>query len=130
MRDILFSLLEIALTVIITVVARYAIPLIKSILSESKNELWRTIAETAVRAAEQIIRERGAGERKFELAKQIIKEFGLKLTDEQIKILIEAAVQAMNAESVGVGVTFVAENGETEDPAGESSEPEDPPYDE
>ena len=130
MRDILFSLLEIALTVIITVVARYAIPLIKSILSESKNELWRTIAETAARAAEQIIRERGAGERKFELAKQIIKEFGLKLTDEQIKILIEAAVQAMNAESVGVGVTFVAGDGETEDPAGESSEPEDPPYDE
>ena len=130
MRDILFLLLEVALTVIITVVARYAVPLIRSILSESKNELWRTIAETAVRAAEQIIREQGAGERKFELAKQIIKEFGLKLTDEQIKILIEAAVQAMNAETVGVGVTFVGTDGETEEPAAAPPDPEDSGYDE
>lgn len=129
MRDILFSLLEVALTVIITVVARYAVPLIRSILSESKNELWRTIAETAVRAAEQIIRERGAGERKFELAKQIIKEFGLKLTDEQIKILIEAAVQTMNAEAPGIGVSILAADGETSDPAGEEQAPE-VPYDE
>lgn len=130
MKDWLFTLLEIVVTVAVAIATRFLIPLLRSVIAESKNELWKTIAATAVRAAEQIIRERGAGERKFELAKQIIKEFGLQLTDEQIKILIEAAVQAMNAETVGVGVTFVAQDGETEDPAGETSEPEDPGYDE
>ena len=126
MKDWAFTLLEIVVTVALTVATRFLVPLLKSAIEESKNELWKAIANTAVRAAEQIIRERGAGERKFEMAKQIIKDFGIKLTDEQIRILIEAAVQVMNNDGPIAAVMVPAQIVEN---AGEDPE-EEPAYDE
>lgn len=130
MKDWLFTLLEIVVTVAVAIATRFLIPLLRSVIAESKNELWKTIAATAVRAAEQIIRERGAGERKFELAKQIIKDFGIKLTDEQIRILIEAAVQVMNNDGPIAAVMVPAQVLKEEDTGPETAEKEEPAYDE
>lgn len=130
MKDWLFTLLEIVVTVAVAIATRFLIPLLRSVIAESKNELWKTIAATAVRAAEQIIRERGAGERKFELAKQIIKDFGIKLTDEQIRILIEAAVQIMNNDGPIAAVMVPAQVLKEEDTGPETAEKEEPAYDE
>lgn len=130
MKDWLFTLLEIVVTVAVAIATRFLIPLLRSVIAESKNELWKTIAATAVRAAEQIIRERGAGERKFELAKQIIKDFGIKLTDEQIRILIEAAVQVMNNDGPIAAVMVPAQVLKEADPGPETVEKEEPAYDE
>lgn len=130
MKDWLFTLLEIVVTVAVAIATRFLIPLLRSVIAESKNELWKTIAATAVRAAEQIIRERGAGERKYELAKQIIKDFGIKLTDEQIRILIEAAVQVMNNDGPIAAVMVPAQVLKEEDTGPETTEKEEPAYDE
>lgn len=130
MKDWLFTLLEIVVTVAVAIATRFLIPLLRSVIAESKNELWKTIAATAVRAAEQIIRERGAGERKYELAKQIIKDFGIKLTDEQIRILIEAAVQVMNNDGPIAAVMVPAKTLKEEDTGPETAEKEEPAYDE
>lgn len=130
MKDWAFTLLEIVVTVAVTVATRFLVPLLKSAIEESKNELWKAIANTAVRAAEQIIRERGAGERKFEMAKQIIKDFGIKLTDEQIRILIEAAVQVMNDDGPIAAVMVPAQVLKEEDTGPETIEKEEPAYDE
>lgn len=130
MKDWAFTILEIVFTVAITVATRFLIPLLRSTIEESKNELWKAIANTAVRAAEQIIRERGAGERKFELAKQIIRDFGIKLTDEQIRILIEAAVQVMNNDGPIAAVMVPAQVMKEEDTGPETVEKEEPAYDE
>ena len=130
MKDWLFTLLEIVVTVAVAIATRFLIPLLRSVIAESKNELWKAIAATAVRAAEQIIRERGAGERKFELAKQIIKDFGLNLTDEQIRILIEAAVQVMNNDGPIAAVMVPAQVLKEEDTGPETAEKEEPAYDE
>lgn len=130
MKDWIFTLLEIVVTVAVAIATRFLIPLLRSTIAESKNELWKTIAATAVRAAEQIIRERGAGERKFELAKQIITDFGIKLTDEQIRILIEAAVQVMNNDGPIAAVMVPAQVLKEEDTGPETIEKEEPAYDE
>lgn len=130
MKDWLFTLLEIVVTVAVAIATRFLIPLLRSVIAESKNELFQTIAATAVRAAEQIIRERGAGERKYELAKQIIKDFGIKLTDDQIRILIEAAVQVMNNDGPIAAVMVPAQVLKEEDTGPETVEKEEPAYDE
>ena len=56
--------------------------------------------DKAVRYAEQIYRGKGRGAEKheevFKIITEIVKSCNLKLTDEQIKLLIEASVFAMN----------------------------------
>ena len=98
MNEILFNLFTAVAIAAVTAVVRYLIPYIITALKESKHELAANIALTAVRAVEQMIMAPGSGERKYALAFDLIKQSGLKLTDEQIQVLIEAAVQAMNAE--------------------------------
>ena len=100
MDDVLFKILEIVITAVITIVARYLIPILMTELKNSKHEWVYSIVMVAVRAAEQIIQEKGAGEKKYELALRLIHEAGIKMTDEQLNSLIESAVQIMNSEMV------------------------------
>ena len=100
MNDTLFKILEIVVTAVITIVARYLIPILMTELKNCKHEWVYSIVMIAVRAAEQIIQEKGAGEKKYELALRLIHDAGVKMTDEQLNSLIESAVQIMNAEMV------------------------------
>lgn len=82
------------------------IPYLKTRL-ESEQYSWAAeIIEHAVRAFEQTVSGSGLGEEKFQLvisyAKRELEKRGIKLTEEQITMLIEAAVQTMNCESLNV----------------------------
>jgi LL-H family phage holin len=99
------------------------IPYLKTRL-ESEQYSWAAeIIEHAVRAFEQTVSGSGLGEEKFQLvisyAKRELEKRGIKLTEEQITMLIEAAVQTMNCESLNVldcttestpGVIFASDN--------------------
>lgn len=100
MNDTIFHILEIVVTAIITIIARYLVPLIMTELKNCKHEWVYSVVMIAVRAAEQIIQEHGAGEKKYELAMRLIRDAGIKMTDEQLNSLIESAVQIMNSEMV------------------------------
>ena len=128
MNDILFGLLQAILVALVTVIARYLIPGIIQSLKHGKYSLAAEIIESAVRAAEQMIRETGKGDEKYTLvlkiAHEILPRYGIKITDEQISVLIESAVQIINSEAacntVEVPVILAGE----EDPEDETREDE------
>ena len=103
MNDIIFGLLQAVLVALVTAIARYLIPGLIQSLKHGKYTLAAEIVESAVRAAEQIIRESGKGEEKYtmvlKIAHEILPRYGIRITDEQISVLIESAVQVINAES-------------------------------
>lgn len=98
MNDILFMVLEVVVSAAVMAISRYVVPLVISELRNSKHEYAAELVMMAVRAAEQMISAPGSGGRKYEMVFDIVKTSGVKMTDEQIQLLIEAAVQAMNAE--------------------------------
>ena len=102
MNDILFMILQVVVSAAVAAISRYVIPLVISELRQSKHEYAAEIVMMAVRAAEQMIAAPGSGERKYAMAFDIIKASGIKMTDEQIQLLIESAVQTMNAEKGAV----------------------------
>lgn len=103
MNDIIFGLLQAILVAMVTAIARYLIPGLIQSLKHGKYALAAEIVESAVRAAEQMIRESGKGEEKYtmvlKIAHEILPRYGISITDEQISVLIESAVQVINAES-------------------------------
>ena len=103
MNDIVFGLLQAVLVAMVTAIARYLIPGIIQSLRHGKYTLAAEIVESAVRAAEQMIRDSGKGEEKYtmvlKIAHEILPRYGIDITDEQISVLIESAVQIINAES-------------------------------
>lgn len=110
LNDLVFNVLMAVIVAVCGVICRELLPLIK----EKKNEAIKKIEQTkwawavgiiaeVVRAVEQtVIHEHG--EEKKAIAKQLIykamKEAGIYLKDEQVDMLIEAAVHAMNGEKV------------------------------
>ena len=81
MEELIFELI---LTAILTIVAKYVIPWLKE-------KRLLSAAIIAVEAAEQMFLESKSGPQKFEQAKAwLLNKF--KLTDEEAKKLIEAAV--------------------------------------
>ena len=97
-ENIIYTILKSVVPLIALITARYLIPLIVVRLKDSKHQHAAAIAAMAVRAAEQLLREAGAGDRKYTMAVEMMKSWGIKLTDDQLQDLIESAVQVMNAE--------------------------------
>ena len=83
---------------------KHVIPFIETKLKESQYSWAAEIIANAVRAYEQTVSGHGMGEDKFQLVMEFVNrelsKLGIKLTEEQITILIESAVQAMNAEKL------------------------------
>lgn len=102
MNDIIFEAIRAALVITIMIVARYAVPYIKSKINGSELEWIYAWAVKAVKAAEQT----QTGEHMGKYKKSIVKEFiqnvarekNFSITDDQIENLIEAAVYAMKQE--------------------------------
>lgn len=107
MKEIFFNLLYCLLYGVIVWAARefvrVVVPYFNAKLSETKYQWAAQIIENAVRAYEQMIDGQGQGEEKYKLVlNQVIQEFnklGIELTNEQIAVLIEAAVHTMNTEA-------------------------------
>lgn len=93
----------------------HVVPFIETKLKESQYSWAAEIIANAVRAYEQTVSGQGMGEDKFQLVMEFVNrelsKLGIKLTEEQITILIESAVQAMNAEQIVIGDAIEAESG-------------------
>jgi LL-H family phage holin len=97
MTDTVFYIINLILVIIISFIARYAIPWIKEQIGNDKLAVIEKWTNYAVLAAEQTLQ---SGTEKKDYVTQFLKGLllakNLALTDEQINILIESAVKAMN----------------------------------
>ena len=102
--DLITALMCGVVTWAIHAVIKHVVPFIETKLKESQYSWAAEIIANAVRAYEQTVSGHGMGEDKFQLVMEFVNrelsKLGIKLTEEQITILIEAAVQAMNAEKL------------------------------
>lgn len=102
--DLITALMCGVVTWAIHAVIKHVVPFIETKLKESQYSWAAEIIANAVRAYEQTVSGHGMGEDKFQLVMEFVNrelsKLGIKLTEEQITILIESAVQAMNAEKL------------------------------
>lgn len=102
MNDILFNILQVVIISALVAVLRYAIPYFTQLLRSHNYNFAADIVEKIVRCAEQTYIGVGRGDEKFKyvigMAKRQFDRYGIPITDEQLIQLLEAAVQAMNAE--------------------------------
>lgn len=104
MNEILTNLICAVICGFIAWLVKTTIPYIKAKLQSTQYAWAAEIIEYTVRAYEQMTEGSGRGDEKFRLVmEQVQKElskYGITLTNTQIATLIEAAVQAMNAEQL------------------------------
>lgn len=102
--DLITALMCGVVTWAIHAVIKHVVPFIETKLKESQYSWAAEIIANAVRAYEQTITGSKRGEEKFEFVMDFVnrelRKLGIKLSEQQITILIEAAVQAMNAEKL------------------------------
>lgn len=103
MNGAIFEILKAVVVLIIILAARYVIPYIKLKVENTKYAWIIETAEMAVRAAEQTVLGDKTGPEKKAIVTKFIKEQlaqkNISITDEQLDMLIEAAVYAMNKEN-------------------------------
>ena len=85
-----------------TLVARYLVPYLKQILENSKHDWVLNFVDVAVQAAEQtILGDKSVTEKKAIVTgklKKLLIQKNIDITDEQLDMLIEAAVFNMKKE--------------------------------
>lgn len=123
MDTLIFNVLVAVVVALIGVITKSLLPFLRAKKDEAMARLRRTrwawaadIVDAAVRAVEQTLSEELHGDdKKYAAASQIRKilgQNGLSLTEDQIDTLIEAAVQAMNAETIEIETEEKAEEEE------------------
>lgn len=102
--DLITALMCGVVTWAIHAAIKHVVPFVETKLKESQYSWAAEIIANAVRAYEQTVSGHGMGEDKFQLVMEFVNrelsKLGIKLSEEQITILIESAVQAMNAEKL------------------------------
>lgn len=102
--DLIVALTCGVITWAIQTVIKHVIPFIESKLKESQYSWAADIITNAVRAYEQTVSGSGMGEDKFQLVMSYVNrelnKLHIYLSEEQITVLIESAVQAMNAAQI------------------------------
>lgn len=100
MDELTFLILKIVLSVVAALITAYLIPYIKSQTKTKQQEELLAMVDVAVKAAEQSIK--NGQTKKLEATEFVTKwlnERGIKITEDQLDKLIEAAVYTMNNES-------------------------------
>lgn len=104
--DLVVALMCGIITFGIRTIINKIIPFIETKLSETQYAWAAEIISNAVRAYEQTASGSGRGDEKFELVEDFVtrelNKLHIYLSEEQIAVLIESAVQAMNAEQIVV----------------------------
>ncbi len=97
MDNLTFEIIKVIVMAVVAAAAAYVIPFIRAAVGTEKMELMLTWAQEAVRYAEQMLDEGTDKKAKaMEILKKVRDERKLPFTDEQLDILIESAVNAMN----------------------------------
>lgn len=98
MRDIILEVLKLTIMIATFLITRYAIPFIRA---KTENSVMQTLIDwtmQAVLAAEQT-HDAGSGPEKKQIVTEFIKRMliqkNISLSDEEIEMLIEAAVRQM-----------------------------------
>lgn len=99
MNDVLFTVIQCVVLVLSVIMSRYLIPLAKTKLMQNQHEEICNIVIEGVRGVEQVIGG-GKGKEKKEKVIEYVLSYvhnrGINITSEQIDLLIESAVFAMN----------------------------------
>lgn len=98
MNEVLFEALKLIVMVTMLVITRYLIPLVKEKISTNKLEIVEKWTRYAVLKAQQVLWAKDGAKRKAyvtQFLKDILIAKNISLTDEQLDILIEAAVKQM-----------------------------------
>lgn len=101
MNDILFEVLRLLVILAVFIVTCYLVPLIKSKIGQDKLDAVTKWVNTAVLMAQQVYYAKTGAERKaivVDLLKDILIAKNISISDEQLDMLIEAAVKAMKME--------------------------------
>ena len=100
MSDITFTVLKIVISVCVTLITAYAIPYLKKQMETEQGAALLDFIDVAVRAAEQTLE---GGKIKKEWVVTFVTNWlnqnGVKISEDQLDKLIEAAVYSMNAEN-------------------------------
>lgn len=115
MNEILFEALKLVVMVAALIVTRYLIPWIKTRIDTQKMQMISEWAKNAVLSAQQVLWAKPGVDRKAEVTKFLKKLLiakNISISDEQLDILIEAAVKQMKiSENAGVTITATDETG-------------------
>jgi LL-H family phage holin len=99
-NKLLVDLVDVILLVITSAIGRYLVPLVKTKLGQEKLQFLSQYAVKFVKLAEVMIDGEKKGDEKREYVSELIVEeankLHLKLTDDQIRMLIEDAVFSLN----------------------------------
>ncbi len=99
MRDIILEALKLTIMIATMLITRYAIPWLKARTQNETMQILIDWAAQAVLAAEQTHQAGSGAERKAIVTKfirQILEQKNIALSDEEIDVMIEAAVKQMN----------------------------------
>lgn len=99
MRDIILEALKLTIMIATMLITRYAIPWLKARTQNETMQILIDWAAQAVLAAEQTHQAGSGAERKAivtRFIKQILMQKNITLSDEEIDVMIEAAVKQMN----------------------------------
>lgn len=117
MGEIVFEIIKVVVMVTALVIARYLVPWIKDKIGADKLAEVEKWVKYAVLKAQQVLwEETGADKKAYvtEFLKELLIAKNIALSDEQLDVLIEAAVKQMKiAENAGVVIEAVDEVPET-----------------
>ena len=117
MNDIIFEALKLLIMVCVAVIARYVIPWLKSRIEQDKMAAIEKMVTQAVLYAQQVLTSKSGAEKKAivtDLLKEMLTAKNISITDEQLNILIEAAVKQMKMEE-NAGIVIEAVDEQTRD---------------
>lgn len=101
MNEILFEIIKVVVMVAVLVLTRYLIPWLKAKIGADKLTVAEKWVKYAVLKAQQVLWEKNGQDKKAyvtEFLKEILIAKNIALSDEQLDVLIEAAVKQMKIE--------------------------------
>ena len=96
MDENLFKIVQYVLLIVVLLIARYLVPAIKTFVSNEKYANLIDYAEKCINAAEKLVKKAYV----TDLLQAWIKKSGIKMTDEQISILIEGVFAELDGITV------------------------------
>ena len=113
MNDIVFEIVKVVVMVAALLITRYLVPWLKEKIGADKLAMAEKWAKYAVLKAQQVLWDETGKDRKAyvtEFLKEILMAKNIALSDEQLDVLIEAAVKQMKIEeNSGVVIEAVDE---------------------
>jgi len=116
MSDIIFEVVKLIVMVLAMITARYLIPWIKEVLGADRLAVIEKWTKYAVEMAQQVYWNEDGAQRKeivTKFLKEILIEKNLSISDEQLEVLIEAAVKEMKMQD-SVVIAGIEEGGSDE----------------